>query len=127
MILDTPIANGWVHSPYKQPVGARLARAALVDAYGVSGVHAAVCATAQVMAEAANNASIPATHSSTAPSAAVPPVSAHSTAVAPPSPTEADGCCVSDTTAISPHPAAPPSEPVLPIPLCDSHLQKQAV
>ena len=34
--LDTPSAYGSVHSPYKQPVGARLARAALAAAYGQS-------------------------------------------------------------------------------------------
>ena len=32
--LDTPAINGWVHSPFKQAVGARLARAALGAAYG---------------------------------------------------------------------------------------------
>lgn len=45
VILDTPIANGWIHSPYKQPAGARLARAALAAAYGMSE-HAPVTATA---------------------------------------------------------------------------------
>jgi hypothetical protein len=45
VILDTPIANGWIHSPYKQPVGSRLARAALAAAYGVSE-HVPVTATA---------------------------------------------------------------------------------
>jgi hypothetical protein len=33
-----------VHSPYKQPVGARLARAALAEAYNERGVQSAVCA-----------------------------------------------------------------------------------
>ena len=33
VILDTPAANGWIHSPYKAPVGARLARQALATAY----------------------------------------------------------------------------------------------
>ncbi len=37
--------NGQVHSPYKQPVGARLARAALAEAYNDEGVQSAVCAT----------------------------------------------------------------------------------
>eukprot|EP01043_Picozoa_sp_COSAG02_P051933 COSAG02_NODE_5529_length_4252_cov_7.756080_3_plen_185_part_00 len=37
--------NGQVHSPYKQPVGARLARAALAQAYNEGGVQSAVCAT----------------------------------------------------------------------------------
>jgi hypothetical protein len=36
VILDTPVASGSVHSPYKQPVGARLARGALAVAYGMS-------------------------------------------------------------------------------------------
>ena len=34
-----------VHSPYKQPVGARLARAALTEAYNEYGVRSTVCAT----------------------------------------------------------------------------------
>ena len=34
VILDTPCSSGSVHSPYKQPVGARLARQALVVQYG---------------------------------------------------------------------------------------------
>jgi sialate O-acetylesterase len=39
VILDTPVANGCVHSPFKQPVGARLARQALRAVYGgVGGV-----------------------------------------------------------------------------------------
>lgn len=33
-ILDTPVASGSVHSPYKQPVGSRLARQGLAIAYG---------------------------------------------------------------------------------------------
>ena len=36
VILDTPVASGSVHSPYKQPVGARLARGGLAVAYGQS-------------------------------------------------------------------------------------------
>ena len=35
VILDTPVASGSVHSPYKQPAGARLARQALASAYRV--------------------------------------------------------------------------------------------
>lgn len=35
--------SGQVHSPYKQPVGARLARAALAEAYDEGGVQSAVC------------------------------------------------------------------------------------
>jgi hypothetical protein len=46
VILDTPIANGWVHSPYKQPVGARLARSALASAYGDAAVQSVVSASA---------------------------------------------------------------------------------
>jgi sialate O-acetylesterase len=34
VILDTPVASGSIHSPYKQPVGARLARLGLAVAYG---------------------------------------------------------------------------------------------
>lgn len=37
VILDTPVASGSVHSPYKQPVGQRLARGGLAVAYGISG------------------------------------------------------------------------------------------
>ena len=33
--LDTPNPTGGVHSGFKRPVGARLARAALAEAYGV--------------------------------------------------------------------------------------------
>ena len=33
VVLDTPAINGFVHSPFKQPVGARLARQALDVAY----------------------------------------------------------------------------------------------
>ena len=39
--LDTPSAYGSVHSPYKQPVASRLARAALAAVYG-DAEHAAV-------------------------------------------------------------------------------------
>ena len=46
--LDTPAINGWVHSPFKQPVGARLARGALSVAYGVPGLTAPLTATATV-------------------------------------------------------------------------------
>jgi hypothetical protein len=35
VILDTPVASGSVHSPYKQPVGARLARGGLRLAYNM--------------------------------------------------------------------------------------------
>ena len=35
VIIDTPVASGSVHSPYKQPAGARLARQALATAYGI--------------------------------------------------------------------------------------------
>ena len=54
VILDTPVASGSVHSPYKQPVGARLARAGLAVAYGMDdlghtpGVTSAVLAGSQV-------------------------------------------------------------------------------
>ena len=34
VIIDTPVASGSVHSPYKQPAGARLVRGALTTAYG---------------------------------------------------------------------------------------------
>lgn len=33
VIIDTPVASGSVHSPYKQPAGARLVRGALATAY----------------------------------------------------------------------------------------------
>jgi hypothetical protein len=36
VILDTPVASGSVHSPYKQAAGSRLARGALDVAYGVA-------------------------------------------------------------------------------------------
>ena len=36
VILDTPVASGAVHSPYKATAGDRLARAALATAYGVA-------------------------------------------------------------------------------------------
>ena len=35
VILDTPVASGSIHSPYKQPVGARLARGGLRLAYNM--------------------------------------------------------------------------------------------
>ena len=34
VILDTPMADGSIHSPYKQAAGSRLARGALATAYG---------------------------------------------------------------------------------------------
>ena len=37
VILDTPVASGSIHSCYKQPAGARLARRALAVAYGRGG------------------------------------------------------------------------------------------
>ena len=40
--LDTPAVNGWVHSPFKQPVGSRMARAALSTAYGVPDMKASL-------------------------------------------------------------------------------------
>ena len=40
VILDTPVASGSVHSPYKQPVGARLARGGLAVKYGMKELHA---------------------------------------------------------------------------------------
>jgi sialate O-acetylesterase len=36
VLLDTPVASGSVHSPYKQAAGDRLARGALATAYGVA-------------------------------------------------------------------------------------------
>ena len=35
VILDTPVASGSVHSPWKQPASARLARGGLAVAYGI--------------------------------------------------------------------------------------------
>ena len=40
VILDTPVASGSVHSPYKQPCGARLARGGLAVKYGMKELHA---------------------------------------------------------------------------------------
>jgi len=39
VIIDTPVASGSIHSPFKQPVGRRLARGALDLAYGMAAVH----------------------------------------------------------------------------------------
>lgn len=36
--LDAPAIDGGVHSPFKQPVGLRMARGALVSAYGVANI-----------------------------------------------------------------------------------------
>ena len=50
--LDTPVFSGSVHSPYKQPVGARLARGALSVAYGVTklaGGHNPTAASAMLV------------------------------------------------------------------------------
>jgi len=41
VIIDTPVASGSIHSPFKQPVGRRLARGALAVAYGRKELHAA--------------------------------------------------------------------------------------
>lgn len=46
VVLDTPVGNGWVHSPFKQPVGARLARAALATAYKTQDVYSNITAIA---------------------------------------------------------------------------------
>jgi len=53
VILDTPVASGSVHSPYKQAPGQRLARGALALAYGMSDVHAVdpVATKAQLSAD----------------------------------------------------------------------------
>ena len=40
VIIDTPVASGSIHSPFKQPVGRRLARGGLDVAYGMKAVHA---------------------------------------------------------------------------------------
>ena len=40
VIIDTPVASGSIHSPYKQPVGLRLARGGLAVAYGMKAAHA---------------------------------------------------------------------------------------
>jgi len=39
VIIDTPVASGSIHSPFKQPVGRRLARGGLDVAYGMKSVH----------------------------------------------------------------------------------------
>jgi hypothetical protein len=36
VIIDTPVQSGSVHSPYKQPVGSRLARGGLAVGYGLT-------------------------------------------------------------------------------------------
>jgi sialate O-acetylesterase len=43
VILDTPVASGAIHSPYKQPAGARLARGALNLVYGSPQPYPKVC------------------------------------------------------------------------------------
>eukprot|EP00037_Helgoeca_nana_P020360 m.201736 g.201736 ORF g.201736 m.201736 type:complete len:298 (+) comp25237_c0_seq1:50-943(+) len=43
VILDTPVASGAIHSPYKQPAGARLARGALSLVYGSPQPYPKVC------------------------------------------------------------------------------------
>ena len=40
VIIDTPVASGAIHSPYKQPCGRRLARGGLAVAYGMTQLHA---------------------------------------------------------------------------------------
>jgi len=40
VIIDTPVASGSIHSPFKQPVGRRLARGGLAVAYGMASAHA---------------------------------------------------------------------------------------
>ena len=40
VIIDTPVASGSIHSPFKQPVGRRLARGALAVGYGMASAHA---------------------------------------------------------------------------------------
>ena len=40
VIIDTPVASGSIHSPFKQPVGRRLARGGLALAYNVTSAHA---------------------------------------------------------------------------------------
>lgn len=40
VIIDTPLANGAIHSPFKQPAGRRLARGGLAVAYGNAAAHA---------------------------------------------------------------------------------------
>ena len=40
VIIDTPVASGSIHSPFKQPVGRRLARGGLAVAYGQKQYHA---------------------------------------------------------------------------------------
>lgn len=40
LIIDTPVASGSIHSPFKQPVGRRLARGALAVAYGMASANA---------------------------------------------------------------------------------------
>lgn len=40
VIIDTPVASGSIHSPFKQPCGRRLARGALAMAYGMPELNA---------------------------------------------------------------------------------------
>jgi hypothetical protein len=40
VIIDTPVASGSIHSPFKQPAGRRLARGGLAVAYGMTSAHA---------------------------------------------------------------------------------------
>ena len=40
VIIDTPVASGSIHSPFKQPAGRRLARGGLAVAYGMADAHA---------------------------------------------------------------------------------------
>lgn len=40
VIIDTPDTSGSIHSPFKQPVGRRLARGGLAVAYGMASAHA---------------------------------------------------------------------------------------
>lgn len=39
VIVDTPVASGSIHSPFKQPVGRRLARGGLAVAYEMASAH----------------------------------------------------------------------------------------
>jgi len=48
VIIDTPVASGSIHSPYKQPVGRRLARGGLAVAYGQKKYHAVAPVVASV-------------------------------------------------------------------------------
>ena len=48
--LDTPAIDGSVHSPFKQPVGSRMARSALSSAYGVPNIISQPTATVERVA-----------------------------------------------------------------------------